>query len=111
MSDIKKIDEYVSGINPDIDEDPENAFDGGWDEFTWEARNGMEVPGVGTVTIIERFGGEGQGDEAWVVFEVNGRMYKKEGYYASFHGTDWDGDLYEVEQYEKTVTDYRRVNG
>ena len=82
---------------------------GDWDELT---------SGKGHVTIngteyewqaVLGLGGEGQGDYAAVIFSIDGRLFRKEGYYASHYGTDWDGDFEEVEAYEKTVTDYRPV--
>lgn len=75
--------------------------------------------GTGRVTLndaeyqwssVEFIGGEGQGEYTAVIFEIDGRLFRKEGYYASHYGADWDGDLEEVEAYEKTVTDYRTVS-
>ena len=72
----------------------------------------QEIPGIGLAYGVETFGGEGQGDDIWVVFKVIGddRLFRKRGYYASHYGTDWDGALEEVEAFEKVVTDYRPVN-
>lgn len=74
--------------------------------------------GKGRVTIndteyewesVKHIGDEGQGEYAAVIFSIDGRLFRKEGYYASHYGTDWDGDLDEVEVYEKIVTDYRPI--
>jgi len=54
-------------------------------------------------------GGEGSGEYTAVIFEVAGRLFRKEGWYASHYGSEFDGDFSEVEVYEKTVKDYRSV--
>lgn len=54
-------------------------------------------------------GGEGHAEAIETVIKVDGRLFRKTGYYASHDGEYWDGDLEEVEAYEKTVTDYRRI--
>ena len=54
-------------------------------------------------------GGEGHGEYVFIVIKVGDQLFRKEGYYASHYGTDWDGDFEEVETYEKTVTAYRAV--
>lgn len=54
-------------------------------------------------------GGEGSGEYTAVIFEVGGRLFRKEGWYASHYGSEFDGDFSEVEVYEKTVKDYRNV--
>ncbi len=55
----------------------------------------------------EQYGGEGQGDEYWIVFRVADQLFEKDGYWQSWEGGEYDGDLYEVEPYEVTVTKYR----
>lgn len=84
-----------------------------WSELGWGVGvirlNGQEY----TWTAVKDIGGEGQGDYAAVIFAVETpegrRLFRKEGYYSSYDGTDWDGDFAEVEEFEKTVTDYRKV--
>jgi hypothetical protein len=85
--------------------------DEGWDFWAWESQVKEEVGGLGTVTTVEQFGGEGQGDRAWIVLKVefeNGtiRYYKKDGYHASHDGTYYDGYFSEVTPQEKVVTVY-----
>lgn len=62
---------------------------------------------------VEEIGGEGQGDYAAVIFSVKTpkgtRLFRKEGFYSSYDGTDWDGNFAEVETFQKTVTDYRAI--
>lgn len=65
------------------------------DEYEWE--------------YVENIGGEGEGEYRAVVFRVGDQLFRKEGYYQSHYGSDWDGNLEEVEAFEKTVTDYRPI--
>jgi hypothetical protein len=51
-------------------------------------------------------GGEGEGDSIWFVTKVGDQLFRKDGYYASHYGTDWDGDFREVQAVEKTVIVY-----
>ncbi|AXK86570.1 hypothetical protein SAMN05421776_11716 [Nocardia farcinica] len=92
--------------------------DVGW--FYWDdvavATETVDVPGLGAVKVIESFGGEGQGDSAYLIFQVQDsdnpyrmRFFRKNGYYASFHGTDWDGGFYEVRPMKHWVTVYEKV--
>lgn len=89
-----------------------------WDEFEELLYDRMPsvVPGLGVVTpLVVDGGGEGHGEHCELVFKLTGddgtdQYFKKNGYYASFHGTDWDGSFYEVTPTEKTVTVYPRVD-
>jgi hypothetical protein len=93
---------------------PEAEFDpdeGGWSTFDYEVSQG-ELPDIGTFRVIENVGGEGQGDHAHLVFQIDdpeGNLlgyYRTDGYYSSFDGTEWDGTLYEVNKVERLVTFY-----
>jgi len=64
-----------------------------------------------TATLVEDFGGEGQGDEYWIVVRLifpDGvdRLVRKDGWYASYDGGYLDGDLREVQPVERMVTFY-----
>lgn len=84
-----------------------------WNEFT-EALYGddttLDVPGLGTLKIVEDFGGEGQGDQYYFVFSVtNGdtvRYFHMGGYYQSYDGGYYDGELSEVNPVVREVTFY-----
>lgn len=83
-----------------------------WYWWAWET-GGEPTPieGLGNVTTVEQFGGEGQGDRAWVVVKVEFpdgtvRYFKKDGYHASHDGTYFDGDFDEVTPQQKVVTVY-----
>ena len=59
--------------------------------------------------LVEDFGGEGLGDHAHVVIRVDDKLFKIDGYYSSYDGTDWDTEWYEVKPAEKTITVYEKV--
>jgi hypothetical protein len=60
--------------------------------------------------IVEDVGGEGQGDTRYVVFSLsdgtNTRYFRKDGYYASYDGSTWDGEFREVTPIDRVVTFY-----
>lgn len=79
----------------------------GWDSL-YEDTGSIEINDtVYDFKIVENIGGMDEGSYAALILEIDGRLFRKEGYYASHYGTDWDGTMEEVEAYEKTVTDYR----
>lgn len=73
------------------------------------------VPGLGMVKVVEQEGGgEGQGEYANIVFQVVSenaevRYFRKEGFYSSFDGIEWDGTFEEVTPVKKYITAYERV--
>lgn len=79
----------------------------------------FELPDIGTVTLVESHGGgEGSGEERWIVFKVvsnpgtriaEERLFRRNGYYASFHGSDFDGPTEEVQPTEKSITVWTAV--
>lgn len=75
------------------------------------------IPGLGTLTgLVVDGGGEGSGEYCELVFQITApdgaeQIFRKEGYYASFHGTDWDGDLFEVLPVDRVVRFYEKKAG
>lgn len=72
----------------------------------------INVPGLGRVTVVEIFGGEGEGDRYYLVFRVEAedgtvRFFKMNGWYASHDGGHFDGPFEEVKAVEKTITVYQ----
>jgi hypothetical protein len=58
--------------------------------------------------IVEQYGGEGKGDEFWIVchFAAIDKYIRASAYYSSGDGiSDWD-DWYVVNKKEKTITVY-----
>jgi hypothetical protein len=89
-----------------------NRFD--YDHLKWGYIEELDIPGVGTLRRVADFGGEGQGDDFWVVFSITDaeggvRYFKKPGYYASYDGGYLDGDLLEVRPVERVVAFYEPV--
>lgn len=95
-----------------------------WDEWEEAIRynsKSVPVPGLGNVSLAESFGGEGQGDQYYLVFRVeitpeqagegwmDLRYYRVDGYWASHDGGEYDGPFYEVQPVEKMVTFYEKV--
>lgn len=70
------------------------------------------VPDFGTVSVVTQEGGEGQGDQYFVVWKLtdeNGDEYyfRADGYYSSYEGVEWDGaELRQVQPRQKTITVY-----
>lgn len=91
---------------------PYRSVDTGW--FAWQevGSEGEQVEGVGLVHLVEDFGGgEGSGETRYLVFSVTDdqgsvRFFKKNGYYASYDGSSFDGSFDEVVPVEKVVTVY-----
>ena len=46
------------------------------------------------------------GSSVWVVVRAGTQLFRKNGYYASHYGTDWDGSFDEVIPSEKVITVY-----
>lgn len=78
-----------------------------WGEFSWGAREALDTE-VGVVRVVDQEGGEGQGDHAHIVFQVKdtGQYFRIDGYYSSYEGTDWDGELREVHRVTREVVFY-----
>lgn len=80
----------------------------GWSDIKWGDGTPCEIPGLGTLDHVDAYGGEGKGDEYWVVFSITQdevtRYFKKPGSYQSYSGAEWDGDLEPVTPKEKVIT-------
>lgn len=91
------------------------AADTGYSNWQWGVAD-LEYYGrtldtaIGEVSFVDGYtGSEGGGEDVWMVFKVGDQYFRTTGYYASYDGTTWDGGTEEVEPFEKTVIDYRRV--
>lgn len=69
----------------------------------------LNIPGVGVIEHVEQFGGEGLGDDAWYVWKIDGRFFKKQGWHQSHHGTEYDGDFFEVQAVPVLRTEWQSV--
>jgi|SRR5688500_4330419 len=81
---------------------------GSWHGIKWGDGVPCEIPGLGTLAYVESYGGEGKGDEYWVVFSITNqdvtRHFRMDGWYASYSGAEFDGDLKEVSPKQKVIT-------
>lgn len=79
------------------------------DLFQEEIENAdIELPS-GKVHYVDRFGGEGKGEEYWVVFSLEDQLFRFEGYWSSWEGVSWvDAEVEEVEAEEVTVIKYKK---
>lgn len=75
-------------------------------------KEGVELPGLGTAKLVDSFGGEGQGDELWIILSIGDQHYKADHYYSSYDGSEpWHGNctIFPVVGREKTVTEWVRL--
>jgi len=76
--------------------------------------NPIDIGGF-IVEGLEQYGGEGMGDEYWVVFSVENdglkKFFKLEGWYASYNGHEFESfiDFEEVVQVEKVVKVWEKL--
>lgn len=111
MEDVARI-VFTSTTAARVQEALEHYFDREDAEFcSWyelKQGDGGYVPGLGEVAYVADYGGEGQGEEYWVVFSVTDgdvtRHFRMDGSYASYYGAEFDGDLREVTPQQKTIT-------
>lgn len=87
---------------------------GDWDDWMYR-ENIQVVPDVGFVRVVEKNPGDWQGDEIFIVFEIEfpdskpHRFYKIDGTFASFGESSWDEPVYEVRPRTQFVTAFDRV--
>jgi hypothetical protein len=74
--------------------------------------NTFEVPGLGAVKVKDKFDYDsdknysGWVENVWVVFDINGKLYKATGTYTSHEGSSWSKELKVVTPKEKVITVY-----
>lgn len=113
----KEVEQIVidcSVVNGELIED--NFFCGYKMEENFGYSNTKQANGY-LVEQVANFGGEGQGEDIWAVYKITNYITKAiacyvrvKGYYDSWNGADWDGDLEIVEPYEVKVTRWKTVN-
>lgn len=82
-----------------------------WDVVMNEPSDDPVDTPLGALRTEKTYGGEGQGDEYWVVVsftdsEGNVRYFQRAGWYQSFHGGELEGPTTEVTPKEKVITVY-----
>lgn len=109
----QEIEQAVNGLYNSESGEIEDGIEESWDEISYGdgpdtlRLRGEEVP----LKHVKQEGGEGEGDEIWCVIQVGTQLFRKEGYYASHYGSDWDGELYECEIVERMVQFYEYKEG
>ena len=81
-----------------------------WQLFKYQDVNDVPSP-LGVISYVADYGGEGQGDDYWVVVKIvaedgSERFFRKDGWYQSYSGGELDGDTVEVKPTPKTVVFY-----
>lgn len=78
----------------------------GWWEWQYESLNTPVTLDSGlVVTKVHEFSEHYDGD-AFMVFQIGERYFRKDGYESSFGGSHWNGEFREVSPKLKTVYDY-----
>lgn len=121
MATAKEIEqEFIAYIN---DKDGLNVkhFDDIWSEYVNERLATKEqiekysyytdiILPSGHVYLVDKYGGEGKGEEYWVVLSVGEQLFRVDGFYASWDGVTWeDPHLHEVEPVEVIKIEYVQV--
>ncbi len=94
----------------DYGDDEPSTFDSqtAWEHFHYGTKEGNHDGW--TAKVEKSYGGEGQGDQYWMVVSVSDgtttRYFRRDGWYASYDGGYLDGDTYEVRPAERLVTVY-----
>ncbi|OKI54553.1 hypothetical protein [Micromonospora sp. CB01531] len=82
-----------------------------WDEEAGSEKkpNTFEVVGLGEVKVWNYDFHGIDTNEAWLMFEVDGRTFRQTGQWVSFAGMYWDGDFTEVKPVQKVYVDYEEM--
>lgn len=115
MATAKKITQDILDWYSKQSSEEESYFGDAWSEFREEIEWNSSEEGVqldsGKATLVERFGGEGKGEEYWIIFKVGEETFKVDGYYSSWDGVNWDdSEVYKVKPVEVTVIQYEKVD-
>lgn len=62
------------------------------------------------VEIVAKHEGGEYGYATFIVFKVGTQYFRKEGFYQSHYGNDWDGSFEEVQPVLKQVSDWEVVS-
>ena len=113
---VKKYPSFVIPNRPTFDDFVSEYETVDWSEIT-EALYGIdkgfsfEYEGQQHfVKELDQHGGEGQGDQYYYIYEVDGKTYKLDAYYASWDGVYWsDAELFEVKPVEVKVIEWHKA--
>jgi hypothetical protein len=98
------VENYFDGEEDDVDFLSASL----WQELKYEGGEGTRDGWTGKK--VADHGGEGEGDQYWMVVSLSDgtdtRYFRMDGWYASYHGGELDGDVYEVRPQERVVVVY-----
>lgn len=77
-----------------------------WERLEYRMGHIVSVEGLGDVKVVDSNDTDEYSGKLYIVFEIDGKLYMKEGRYVSHDGTYWDGLFYEVTARTETVTNY-----
>lgn len=77
-------------------------------EIYWGEPFELKIDGIGTVKgdDMEIAGAGEDRNDATQIITVGDRYFKKNGFYDSWNGTEWDGDFEEVKPVKVEYTEY-----
>lgn len=86
------------------------GIDSLWSEVKWLGEGHSKTEGGLTAKVESEYGGEGDGDQYWVVVSLTDglttRYFKRHGWYASYDGGYLEGPTVEVFPKPRMVTFY-----
>jgi hypothetical protein len=91
-----------------------HSLEEGWGDLAYQddgytATISLRGEDVQLEMIDSKPGREGGGEDLYIVVKVGDQFFEKTGYYASHYGSDWDGEVTEVNPAQKTITVYEPV--
>jgi hypothetical protein len=96
-----------------------------WDSSWWENYSTTTAPWgylglegrtydlgepFGIAKCVARLGENHDGSKIRIIIEVDGRLFERDGWYSSWDDDEWEYYLTEVEQFERTIIDYRPIS-
>lgn len=107
-----EIEEAIYAFYYDEDDEPLEFIDDYGDFWEWFLEEGNKdktvLVGEHTFEYVTN-GEEGFDNGLYIIFEIDGVLYRKDGWYASHDGTYWDGSVYPTKAVEKTITVWERA--
>lgn len=92
--------------------DGRGIVEDGLTELEWclsGSESSMTLDGIPLRHEYTKGGFEGAGDTYYVVLEYDGRLYRIDGFYSSWDGTELDGKPYEVKKVPVEAFDYKPI--
>lgn len=101
---------YKSRYSADAEVEAVEDTDDLWGELHYvKGASGYAIENIGEIEVLDSTGGMDEGSNASVTFALGNQYFRKNGYYASHYGYDWDGSFEEVVPAQKTITVYKSI--